>query len=50
MSLLWPSFSGLLPVEVVDLGDSGVFLEMSGCSLVTVISRAFGNDDMVSVL
>ncbi len=59
MLLFWSDFSGLLPVVeavVVVLvvlvleGCSDVWLDVSGCCLVMVISRLWGSDDMVAVL
>ena len=50
MPLFWFDFSGLLPVVAIDLEVSEVPFDLSGCSLVTVISRPFGSDDMVPVL
>ena len=50
MPLFWVDFSDLLPVVVIDLEGSEVPFDLSGCSLVTVISRLFGSDGMVLVL
>lgn len=50
MFLFGYRFSGLLPVVVADLEGSDVLLDKAGCSLVMVISRFFGNDDMVPVV
>lgn len=50
MFLFWSGFPGFLPVVVVGLVGSDVGLDTSGCSLVTVISSFFGNDDMAAVL
>ena len=50
MPLFWFDFSDLLPVVAIDFKGSDVSFDLSGCSLVTVISRPFGNDDMVPVL
>lgn len=50
MSLFGSKFSGLVPFVLVDLEGPDALSDMVGCSLVTVISRLFGNDDMVSVV
>ena len=50
MSLFWFEFSDLLPTVAVDLEDSDVPSGLSGFSLVTVISKPFGSDDMIPVL
>ena len=50
MPLFWFDFSDLLPVVAIDFKDADASFDLSGCSLVTVISRPFGNDDMVPVL
>ena len=50
MFLFWSGFSDLLSVVVVDLEGSDALFEVSGGSLVTVTSRLFGNDGMVTVL
>ena len=49
MPLFWFNFSDLLAVVAIDLEGLDVSFDLSGCSLVTVISRPFGNDDMVPV-
>ena len=41
-------FSGLEPFLLADLEGSDALSDMIDCSLVTVISRLFGNDDMIS--
>lgn len=47
MFLFWSGFSSLL---VADLGGSGDLRDTSGCSLVMVIPRLLGNDDMMLCL
>ena len=50
MPLFWFDFSDLLPIVAIGFKGSDVCFDLSGCSLVTVISKYFGSDDMVSVL
>lgn len=50
MFLLWSGFSGLLLVLVVDSDGSDVLFDTSGRSVVMVISRFLGKDDMATVL
>lgn len=50
MFLLWSGFSGLLLVLVVDSDGSMVLFDTSGRSVVMVISRFLGKDDMATVL
>lgn len=50
MFLLWSCFSGLLLVLVVDSDGSDVLFDTSGRSVVMVISRFLGNDDMATCL
>ena len=50
MFLFWSSFSGLLAVVVLALEGSDVLFDLSGCSLVMVISRLSGKDDMITKL
>ena len=50
MFLFGSKFSGLVPFVLADLEGSDALSDMVGRSLVTVISRLFGNDDMVSVV
>ena len=50
MFLLGSKFSGLVPFVLVDLEGPDALSDVVGCSLVTVISRLFGNDDMVSIV
>lgn len=50
MPLFWFDFSDLLPIVAIDFKGSDVSFDLSGCSLVTVISKSFGSDDMVPVL
>ena len=47
MFLFGSKFSGLVPFVLVDLEDSDALSDVAGCSLVTVISRLFGNDAIV---
>ena len=48
MFLFGFKFSCLVPFVFVDLEGSDALSDMVGCSLVTVISRLFGNDAIVS--
>ncbi|KAL9124309.1 MAG: hypothetical protein Q9175_008233 [Cornicularia normoerica] len=41
---------GIFAGFILDLEGSDVLLDKAGCSLVMVISRFFGNDDMVPVV
>ena len=50
MFLFGSKFSCLVPFVLADLEGSDALSDLVGCSLVTVISRLFGNDDMVSVV
>ena len=50
MPLFWLDFSDVLPIVGMDFKGSDVLFDLSGCSLVTVISKPFGSDDMVPVL
>lgn len=50
MLLFRSGFSGFLPVVMVDLEGSDVLFDLSGCSLVMVISRLFGSDDIIAGL
>lgn len=50
MFLFGFKFSGLVPFVFVDLEGSDVLSDVVGCSLVTVISRLFGNDAIILVV
>ena len=50
MFLFGSKFSGLVPFVFVDLEGSDALSDTFGCSLVTVISRLFGKDDIVSIV
>ena len=50
MFLFGSKFSDLVPVVFVDLEGSDALSDLDGCSLVTVISRLFGKDAIVSVV
>ena len=50
MFLFGSKFSDLVPFVLVDLEGSDALSDVAGCSLVTVISRLFGNDAIVSVV
>ena len=47
MPLFWFDLSELLPLVAIDLEGSDVPFDLSGCCLVTMISRLFGKDDMI---
>ena len=50
MFLFGSRFSGLVPFVVAGLEGSDASLDTAGCSLVTVISRLLGNDDMTPLV